>query len=130
MVVKTGKDKGKVKCKYQFYFHSLRHSYATYLLEKGVDIMTISELLGHNQVTTTQIYARVSNVQKAKAVEDAFSSPLMEFRPSNKQYGYQETITSGQLELEKMRLEVINKQLEIKKLELMREKEMVQFNPA
>ena len=47
--------------------HIGRHSFASLLLENGVDIYTIKDLMGHTNVRTTQIYTHIVNEQKEKA---------------------------------------------------------------
>lgn len=49
-------------------FHVSRHSYATMMLTIGVDIYTVSKLLGHKNVATTQIYAKIIDQKKIDAV--------------------------------------------------------------
>ena len=53
--------------------HTLRHSYATHLLESGTDIRKIQVLLGHSNLNTTSIYASVSKAELMK-----IKSPLDE----------------------------------------------------
>jgi len=50
-------------------FHALRHTYATTLLRKGASLLTVSRLLGHSSIKTTEIYAHVLDDTKAKEVE-------------------------------------------------------------
>jgi site-specific recombinase XerD len=50
----------KTSVKKDVNLHSLRHSYATHLLEEGLNIVTLKELLGHAEITTTMIYLHVA----------------------------------------------------------------------
>lgn len=52
-IKKTGIDKN-------VHIHSLRHSFATHLLEQGYDISYIQKILGHSRITTTMVYAQIS----------------------------------------------------------------------
>lgn len=49
-------------------FHCLRHTHATMMLTLGVDLYTVSKLLGHTNIQTTQIYAKLVDESKKKAV--------------------------------------------------------------
>ena len=56
--------------------HTLRHSFATHMMDHGADVRTLQELLGHASVGTTQIYTQVSAARMKAVYESAHPRTL------------------------------------------------------
>lgn len=68
-IVKRSAEKAGIRKRISF--HTLRHSFATHLLEKGANIKLIQKLLGHSSIRTTMIYLHIANVEPG-----SIASPL------------------------------------------------------
>jgi len=79
LFLETAREAGITK---RVTLHTLRHSFATHLLERGVDIRVIQALLGHSKLTTTARYARVATGMIA-----AVGSPLDDLTPRKRKKG-------------------------------------------
>lgn len=71
VILKTALAKSNIKKSISV--HSLRHSYATHLLEQGTDISIIQKLLGHKDIKTTLLYTQISKTQLTK-INNPFDS--------------------------------------------------------
>ena len=60
--------------------HKLRHTAATLMLQNGVDVRTVQEVLGHTNLNTTQIYTHIDNAELHIAAE---ANPLGRFVPDS-----------------------------------------------
>ena len=64
LVLKKALAKGKINASGSV--HTLRHSYATHLIQSGVDIRIVQKLLGHESIKTTQIYTHIADIDSKK----------------------------------------------------------------
>jgi site-specific recombinase XerD len=73
-LLKAGLDRDKYSA------HKLRHTAATLMLQNGVDVRTLQEVLGHEHLNTTQIYTHVDNAELRTA---ALANPLGSYKVKN-----------------------------------------------
>ena len=81
-----GKQKNMKKNIYKYRFHTLRGTYATYLLEKGVPLENIQRSLGHSNIETTLVYAKIRDNKTKQLINNAFNTP-MRIVNNNNTYG-------------------------------------------
>lgn len=69
-VSELGLNNGVTDRRQKVVFHSLRHSYASWLVERGVDLFTVKELMGHSTLSMTERYSHLGNGTLQRAVKE------------------------------------------------------------
>lgn len=80
--VKLAREKNLALIPERLSCHSLRHSKAMHLLQSGVNLVYIRDILGHSSIQVTEIYARTDSKQKREAIEKAYTDVRPEREPS------------------------------------------------
>lgn len=78
---KQAKDKNSTLIPEKISCHCLRHSKAMHMLQSGVNLVYIRDILGHTSIQVTEIYARTDSRQKREAIENAYTDVLPKDTP-------------------------------------------------
>jgi integrase/recombinase XerD len=85
---------------YQYKFHSLRHTFASYLRENKVPIETIQQILGHESIDTTMIYAKITDKKRRELINTAFNkTENIIYKPNLEQIKEQELRSNSALDI-------------------------------
>lgn len=108
LLMPIGKDKlGRIR--YKYHFHTLRHTIATHMIEKGFTESYVQKFLGHKDIATVQIYTHISNPNLYDTlitmfkIEKPRKKPVKEFLEEKPETFVE--IEKLKLEIEKLRLE-------------------------
>jgi len=111
LLIPNVKDKiGRVR--YKYHFHTLRHTIATHMIEKGFSESYVQKFLGHKDIETVQIYTHISNPELYDKLSTMFDAKD-HIRQKKQLFGNENTI-----EIEKLKLEVEKLRLENEKMRL------------
>src|SRR4030043_542792 len=80
--IKTARKENEMIIPEKISCHSLRHSKAMHLLQAGVNLVYIRDILGHVSIQTTEVYARVDSKQKPEAIEKVYVDVVKREVPS------------------------------------------------
>lgn len=116
LLIPVGKNKRGFTI-YKYRFHTLRHTIATYLLDKGVDIRYIQRFLGHNQIETTTIYTHVTTEDIQRHAGGIFNKGKVQ-RERKELNPFGDNKQNNFLELEKIKLEMEKMKVEDEKLKM------------
>jgi len=111
LLIPNVKDKiGRVR--YKYHFHTLRHTIATHMIERGFTESYVQKFLGHKDIETVQIYTHISNPELYDKLSTMFEAEKSSKKPTEL-FGQESLIELERLKLEIERLKLENEKIKI-----------------